>query len=454
MSTAVVRTIPSDHLSPVRAYAALRAQAPDRASFLFESATPGGPWGRYAILGYRARGDVLYSRKADLFEMIGRDIAELGEAPESLAAGLTGALVGFVAYEAVHKIHEVEPWPDELVLGRVMRDTTVAVFDQVAQTVTIAGASLDAVRRCAWEMTRGPELVPLPLPDASALPEWLDVTPTDDKHAAKEEEARQRLSAGEVSELVMARRFHAPLRGADPFDAYRALRLLSPSAHLFFLDFAEAPFAPGLTLVGASSETLIRRDMGAPPAADAAARSPLAEMRDAFLAAAPVGKPRDRAAQLIRELEPVSRSLYGGAVGYLLPGGGMELAVSRSTLVVRQGYFEVISGAPVGAASTAAAQAEATLQGARPALAAVCVAYRAAELRESIAKHRAEAERVAAEKAAADKAEAERAAEEQAPAELTEAERAAAEQAVAERAAAEEPAVRPGSEAPEADRRA
>lgn len=47
VSSIVTRTLAADHVTPVRAYAALRSHAAGRSSFLFESVHPGERWGRY-----------------------------------------------------------------------------------------------------------------------------------------------------------------------------------------------------------------------------------------------------------------------------------------------------------------------------------------------------------------------------------------------------------------------
>ena len=51
VSPIVTRTLAADHVTPVRAYAALRSHAPSLSSFLLESVHPGERWGRYSIIG-------------------------------------------------------------------------------------------------------------------------------------------------------------------------------------------------------------------------------------------------------------------------------------------------------------------------------------------------------------------------------------------------------------------
>jgi anthranilate synthase component 1 len=261
VSQILTRTFAADHITPVRAYAALRAQSPGRSSFLLESVLPGERWGRYSIIGYRARTEHAYPPGTNMLAMLEEDVATLENA-EGLAARFSQALVGYIAYDAVHPLHKVDPWPTEGNRGRLMRDATVVVFDNVTQTMTIAGRSKGAIERCAWEMTHGPAFEPMAPPDADAEPHFLEVNTDDDAYGAKVARAKSYIAAGDCFQVVLARTFRAPMRNADPFDVYRALRVLSPSPYLYFLDFAETPFAEGLQIAGASPETMVRLSGG------------------------------------------------------------------------------------------------------------------------------------------------------------------------------------------------
>lgn len=218
---------------------------------------PGERWGRYSILGYRARSEHAYPPGAHALAMLSDDAAALENA-EELAGRFSQSLVGYIAYDAGHALHSIKAWPNEGLRARLMVDATVAVFDHLAQTVTIAGRSKGAVERCAWEMTHGPELDALPAPDPSALPESVDPNLSDEAYGMKVERAKGYIGDGDCSQIVLARTFTVPMRNADPFDVYRALRVLSPSPYLCFFDFAETPFAEGLQIVSASPESLIR----------------------------------------------------------------------------------------------------------------------------------------------------------------------------------------------------
>jgi anthranilate synthase component 1 len=59
------------------------------------------------------------------------------------------------------------------------------------------------------------------------------------------------------------------------------------------------------------------------------------------------GAPKVRAMEVIDELEPTKRGLYGGACGYLGFTGEMDLAIAIRTGVVRNGMLAVQAAAGV-----------------------------------------------------------------------------------------------------------
>lgn len=89
----------------------------------------------------------------------------------------------------------------------------------------------------------------------------------------------------------------------------------------------------------------------------------LAEGKDAFdvvKATFPAGTlsgaPKVRAMEIIDELEPLRREIYGGAVGYFSFSGNMDLAIAIRTLVVKDGKIHLQAGAGIVADSVPAAE--------------------------------------------------------------------------------------------------
>ncbi|TNF86686.1 MAG: anthranilate synthase component I [Gammaproteobacteria bacterium] len=63
------------------------------------------------------------------------------------------------------------------------------------------------------------------------------------------------------------------------------------------------------------------------------------------------GAPKIRAMEIIDELEPVKRGIYGGAVGYLAWNGNMDTAIAIRTAVIKDGTLYIEAGGGVVADS-------------------------------------------------------------------------------------------------------
>lgn len=76
---------------------------------------------------------------------------------------------------------------------------------------------------------------------------------------------------------------------------------------------------------------------------------------DAFRATFPAGTlsgaPKIRAMEIIEELEPVRRGVYGGAVGYFGFGGAMDTCIAIRTMVIKDGMVYLQAGAGIVADS-------------------------------------------------------------------------------------------------------
>src|ERR1700712_4821711 len=79
--------------------------------------------------------------------------------------------------------------------------------------------------------------------------------------------------------------------------------------------------------------------------------SSLDVLRATFPAGTLSGAPKIRAMEIIDELEPVKRGIYGGAVGYLSFAGDMDVAISIRTGIVKDQVLYVQAAAGVVADS-------------------------------------------------------------------------------------------------------
>ena len=93
-----------------------------------------------------------------------------------------------------------------------------------------------------------------------------------------------------------------------------------------------------------------------------------------FPAGTLTGAPKVRAMELIDELEPVRRGVYGGAVGYLDAAGDLDMAIAIRTAVLRAGTAYVQAAAGIVADSDPASEEQETQNKACAVLQAIATA--------------------------------------------------------------------------------
>lgn len=86
------------------------------------------------------------------------------------------------------------------------------------------------------------------------------------------------------------------------------------------------------------------------------------------------GAPKIRAMEIIDEVEPIKRGVYGGAVGYLSWSGNMDTAIAIRTAVIKDGQVHLQAGGGVVHDSDPAAEWEETVNKGRALFRAVAMA--------------------------------------------------------------------------------
>jgi anthranilate synthase component 1 len=473
----VTTTFVADTITPVRAYAALRRAAGSAASFLLESVVGGERWGRYSIIGIRPTKELSLMPSGQWIDALGRPAfpaspirggdplsaiqslfepsSEAGIDALDPATRFSRAYVGYLGWDLIPMIAKVNGWGDRVVapVARLFGGSTIVVFDGLSQTVTIAADNQDDLERTREQIDHLPSPSPLALPDPSRLPAGVEVNVDDSQYEAMVLRALEFIAAGDAFQVVPARTFRVPRCGRDPFDVYRAMRVLNPSPYMYYLDLPPAPGERTRTQVaGASPETLVRlergtmfvrpiagtRRRGMTPEEDVmlerelladpkeraehvmlidlgrndvgrvaetgsvkvqrqmeieryshvmhivsevvgripATMPPLDVLRAAFPAGTLSGAPKVRAMQIIRELEPDPRGLYGGAIGYVSGTGDLDFAIAIRTATCKDDWFYVTAGAGIVEASNPHTEAEETRNKARGVLCAIEAAGR------------------------------------------------------------------------------
>ena len=174
--------------------------------------------------------------------------------PEVPGVPLLGGLVGYTAYDAVRYFERVP--------GRSLDSTktphahyvaprSLLVFDHLTRTVALlhdgSEAERQSLRREVILALRGavPAII-TPGRFSPAVPSL-----TEEEHAVRVRRVQEYIASGDVYQLVLASRFEGR-HELNPFEVYRALRLLNPSPYMYFCELGD------ITVVGSSPEALVK----------------------------------------------------------------------------------------------------------------------------------------------------------------------------------------------------
>ncbi len=283
----VYRQLLSDHLTPVTAFELLGT---DDHAMLLESVVGNENIGRYSFIAAGPRliyqvkdghasiqtfadgrpGDVQRFDTADPLADLGRMLGTKTYHRNPNLPALTGGLIGYAGYDTI-RYYEGEKLPKPPADDRMLPDLhfglydTLVIFDQVDKTIkVIAHADLSEEKpEFAYRAAcvRIDNLVArLQQPPRSRLGE-IDTRGgvnlkfasnfTREQFERAIEQGKEYIKAGDIFQFVPSQRLRV-MSPADPFDVYRALRIINPSPFMFYLK------TPPCTLIGASPEILCR----------------------------------------------------------------------------------------------------------------------------------------------------------------------------------------------------
>jgi len=438
--------IAGDLDTPVSAFMKLASFAP---RFLLESVEGGERLARYSFIGF---GDGLEVRLDRDGFLIGNELRPIPATSAELLAGLraalqrapqpepdiagvplAGGLVGYSSYDVVRFFERLTArtgLESGVPALHYVAPRSLLVFEHLTRGIALVHAGSEQERRSLRnEVVRA---LRGGLPNGIRVGKYSQPTPAYSRsdYLSGVRRTQEYIAAGDVYQLVLSARF-AGRHELDPFQAYRALRLINPSPYMYYCALGD------VTVVGSSPEALVKlkggraqlrpiagtRPRSDDPTIDVAreaelradpkenaehimlvdlARNDLGRVAragsvhvdpyraieryshvmhivsgvhgelapgcdafDLFAAAFPagtlVGAPKVRAMQIIDELEPVSRGLYGGTVGYFGARGDMDHAITIRTLVFNGDEYSYQAGAGIVADSVPESEYEEVL---------------------------------------------------------------------------------------------
>ena len=466
----VYESYTADLLTPVGAHLRLARDA--KYSFLLESVEGGENIARYTFVGanpsevFRSRGrECALETAGKRAELQGNPVEHLRRLTKRYrpvrVPGLPPLIAGAIGYFAYDMVRLIERIPaagrddtnlDDCVM---MFYLGLVAFDHVRHRVWIIrnvftespGSLREKYDAAVEEIHRTRRVLDGPLPPRSrgprASPLRVRSNMTKSQFTAAVRKTKEYIRAGDAFQIVLSQRLEART-SADPFEIYRALRVVNPSPYLYFLKLDD------LSVVGSSPEMLVKvqgRDAFYRPLAGTRPRGRdekedlrlekelLADPKecaehvmlvdlgrndlgrvceygsvkperlmfveryshvmhiasslrgrlrdnvdcfDALMACFPAGTlsgaPKVRAMQIIDELEPTRRGIYGGAILYLDFSGNLDSCIGLRTLVAKRGSVYVQAGAGIVADSVPETEYEETLNKARALIRALEIA--------------------------------------------------------------------------------
>ena len=278
----VYREILADMETPVSAF---RKIDDGRNSFLLESMEGGEKWARYSFLGSRPsiivrsygksveinRNGKIEKRSfsRDPLEVIKKILAAYKPVPDPSLPRFFGGAVGFMGYDVVRFFEEL-PQREKAGLEtpdvHFMITDTLVIFDNITHMIKVVsnahvkGKSAEAAYR---EATKKIDSLVKKLRSGDRVPGARGKRPTKtQEHTLTSNftqpqyeqavlKAKEYIKAGDIFQVVPSQRFQTEI-SVEPYEIYRALRLINPSPYMYFLRCGDT------TVVGASPEVMVR----------------------------------------------------------------------------------------------------------------------------------------------------------------------------------------------------
>lgn len=270
----------ADTETPVSAFMKLHTSGN---CFLLESVEGGEKWARYSFIGlkpsmiFTSKGSQVKIVKGKRVQRMTSDnpMTALRDIMRSYSPVVTeglprfyGGAVGYVGYDMVRFFEHLPAiakddlgWPD----AYFMITDILVIFDNIKHNVkVVANVHLDGSQReldatyaravasinaVIAMLTRPLRTKPVQNPAAGSA---VSSNLTKEAFASMVTKAQRYIRAGDIIQVVLSQRFSTQLR-TDPFELYRALRVINPSPYMYFmhLDGHSA-------IVGSSPEVLVR----------------------------------------------------------------------------------------------------------------------------------------------------------------------------------------------------
>ncbi|XP_059666414.1 anthranilate synthase alpha subunit 1, chloroplastic-like [Cornus florida] len=293
----------SDQLTPVLAYRCLvKEDDRETPSFLFESVEPGfrtSRVGRYSVVGSHPAMEIV--AKENVVTIVDheneRRTEEVVDDPMTIPTSISenwkpqligglpdafcGGWIGYFSYDSVRYVEKKKLpflrapkddrnlpdihlglYEDVIVFDHVEKKAYVIHWVRIDQYSSLEQAYADGIKRLEIMVSKVQDIEPPKLASATVEFSARQFGPPLKKSNMTREEyknavlkAKEHIQAGDIFQIVLSQRFERRTF-ADPFEVYRALRVVNPSPYMTYLQ------ARGCILVASSPEILTRVKKG------------------------------------------------------------------------------------------------------------------------------------------------------------------------------------------------
>ncbi|MGQ9617938.1 MAG: anthranilate synthase component I [Candidatus Aminicenantia bacterium] len=262
--------IPLDIYTPVSAFLKLKRNG---AMFLLESVEKGERMGRYSFIGFEPEEKIFFKDnhlkigkkrillKRENAKSVFDAIFKRFDGEELNETVFTGGWIGYIGYEFVRFLEEIDfrgkeksQFP-ELLLYKANK---LIVFDHAKNSGKIIISSenmrdrdiedaIFSIKNALFSKPIIGETSKRKIGKVSSL------TPSisEDDFLEKVQRTKEYIKNGDIFQAVISIRFDGET-SSDPFEIYRALRILNPSPYMFYLDFQD------FQLIGSSPESHVK----------------------------------------------------------------------------------------------------------------------------------------------------------------------------------------------------
>jgi anthranilate synthase component 1 len=274
----VYKRIAADLLTPVAAYLKIREE--NNSSFLLESVEGIGRLARYSFIGMNPSEIVSNygydltvknktnreTKRENIFDFLKERVSKFNRPALDELPYFTGGIVGYIGFENISLIEDVIKFSAEDTTGTpdsiLGLYNTIIVFDHFKHQIILI-ANVDTTDktnlRKKYEDANN-DLLQLQMKifkpisytsDFSSNPELLTEKEEND-YCELVEKGKENIFKGNVFQIVLSKRFQADFKG-DPFNVFRALRMINPSPYMYYMEFDD-----NIKIIGASPEDLLK----------------------------------------------------------------------------------------------------------------------------------------------------------------------------------------------------